>query len=55
MLDHVSIRVVDYDRSKQFYEAALAPLGYTLAMERSEGAGFRSRRTPDFWIKQANR
>ncbi|HEV8482411.1 MAG TPA: VOC family protein, partial [Blastocatellia bacterium] len=33
MLDHISIRVADYDRSRKFYEAALAPLGYTLAME----------------------
>jgi len=52
MLDHVSIRVTDYERSKKFYQAALAPLGYTLAMERSEGAGFRSRHVPDFWVKQ---
>ena len=52
MLDHVSIRVADYDRSKRFYEAALAPLGYTLAMESASGAGFRKAFIPDFWIKQ---
>lgn len=53
MLDHVSIRVADYDRSKKFYEAALAPLGYTLAMEvASSGAGFRKGFIPDFWVKQ---
>lgn len=52
MLDHVSIRVTDYDRSKRFYQAALAPLGYELAMERSEGAGFRRGHIPDFWVKQ---
>lgn len=33
----LSIRVANYDRSKKFYEAALAPLGYTLGT---------------FWIKQ---
>ena len=33
MLDHVSLRVADYDRSKRFYAAALAPPGYTLAMD----------------------
>lgn len=52
MLDHVSLRVADYDRSKRFYEAALAPLGYTLAMEVASGAGFRKGFIPDFWIKQ---
>lgn len=52
MLDHISIRVVDYDRSKEFYQAALAPLGYTLAMETTSGAGFRRGRIPNFWIKQ---
>ena len=52
MLDHVSIRVMDYDRSKKFYEAALAPLGYTLAMENSSGAGFRRGFIPSFWVKQ---
>ena len=52
MLDHVSIRVANYDRSKKFYLAALAPLGYTLAMELSSGAGFRKTFIPDFWIKQ---
>jgi catechol 2,3-dioxygenase-like lactoylglutathione lyase family enzyme len=51
MLDHVSIRVADYERSKKFYEAALAPLGYTLAMEVASGAGFRRGFIPDFWIK----
>jgi catechol 2,3-dioxygenase-like lactoylglutathione lyase family enzyme len=52
MIDHVSIRVADYDRSKRFYEAALAPLGYTLAMEAASGAGFRREYIPDFWVKQ---
>jgi len=51
VLDHVSIRVADYDRSKTFYQAALAPLGYTLAMELSSGAGFRKAFIPDFCIR----
>jgi catechol 2,3-dioxygenase-like lactoylglutathione lyase family enzyme len=38
MLDHLGIGVADYRRSKAFYEAALAPLGYTLLMEFSEAA-----------------
>lgn len=52
MLDHVSLRVADYDRSKKFYQAALAPLGYTLAMEMESGAGFRKGYIPSFWVKQ---
>jgi catechol 2,3-dioxygenase-like lactoylglutathione lyase family enzyme len=38
MLDHVGIGVGDYQRSKAFYETALAPLGYTLLMEFSAAA-----------------
>jgi len=53
MLDHVSLRVADYERSKRFYVAALAPLGVTLAMESdSSGAGFRRDGIPAFWVKQ---
>ena len=41
MLDHVGIGVADYQRSKTFYEQALAPLGYTLLLEFSgAAAGF---------------
>jgi catechol 2,3-dioxygenase-like lactoylglutathione lyase family enzyme len=54
MLDHVSLRVTDYDRSKRFYEAVLAPLGYVLAMETESGAGFRKGFIPAFWIKQGD-
>ena len=52
MLDHINLRVADYELSKKFYEDALAPLGYTLAMETAAGAGFRRGFIPDFWIKQ---
>ena len=30
MIDHVSVQVGDYARSKDFYVAALEPLGYEL-------------------------
>jgi catechol 2,3-dioxygenase-like lactoylglutathione lyase family enzyme len=40
-LDHVGFAVADYERSKAFYEQALAPLGMTLLMEFSgAAAGF---------------
>ena len=37
-LDHVGVAVADYQRSKEFYEKALAPLGMTLLMEFSGAA-----------------
>ena len=41
MLDHVGFAVSDYERSKAFYERALAPLGFRLLMEFSgASAGF---------------
>ncbi len=33
MFDHMSIRVSDYARSRTFYEAVLAPLGYSVQAE----------------------
>ncbi|MEW6613034.1 MAG: VOC family protein [Pseudomonadota bacterium] len=51
MLDHIGIRVADYQRSKSFYEQALRPLGYALRLEfDSEAAGFGVDGHPDFWI-----
>jgi catechol 2,3-dioxygenase-like lactoylglutathione lyase family enzyme len=60
MLDHVGIEVSDYERSKAFYEAALAPLGVELLMERqSASAGFGSETEigpkPYFWIHSRGR
>ena len=57
MLDHVGYPVTDYARSKAFYTATLAPLGYTLMMEITDAmtgghgdhAGFGDTH-PDFWI-----
>lgn len=50
MIDHIGISVNDCERSKQFYEAALAPLGYKLAMELDGLTGFGASGEPDFWI-----
>jgi catechol 2,3-dioxygenase-like lactoylglutathione lyase family enzyme len=51
MIDHVSVGVGDYKRSKAFYSAALRPLGYELLMEPDESVGgFGAQRKPDFWI-----
>jgi catechol 2,3-dioxygenase-like lactoylglutathione lyase family enzyme len=52
MLDHVGLVVLDYAKSKRFFEAALAPLGYTLIMEFGTVGGFGAGGKPDFWIAQ---
>jgi catechol 2,3-dioxygenase-like lactoylglutathione lyase family enzyme len=52
MLDHMGFGVSDYERSKAFYERALAPLGVTLLMEPAPGVGgFGEGGKPYFWIE----
>ena len=50
MIDHVSLKVADYTRSKAFYVEALGPLGYELLMEFDGVCGFGVKGKPDFWI-----
>jgi catechol 2,3-dioxygenase-like lactoylglutathione lyase family enzyme len=51
MLDHVGVNVSDYERSREFYQGALAPLGFSLLMEPVPGTGgFGSEGKPWFWI-----
>ena len=40
MLDHVSIGVRDLARTKRFYDAALAPLGYRCLRDSEEMLGY---------------
>ena len=51
-IDHVTLDVSEYPRSKQFYEQALKPLGYELVMEFGEAGGFGEGGKPDFWVSQ---
>ncbi len=59
MIDHVSLRVSDLQRSRAFYDAALAPLGAAVRMEvsaREAGVAFLGYGPPErpvFWIAQA--
>jgi catechol 2,3-dioxygenase-like lactoylglutathione lyase family enzyme len=55
MIDHVSIKVSDFARSRAFYEAALRPLGYKVVMEFPEVAGLGAGGMPDFWISKGDR
>ncbi len=50
MLDHVSLRVRDFDRVLSFYRAALAPLGYLTVMEFPGTAGLGEPGKPDLWL-----
>ena len=53
MIDHVGLEVRDYRRSKDFYAAALAPLGFELAMEFDDRVGgFAHDGKPWFWIRE---
>lgn len=52
MIDHVSLHVSNYAKSKEFYKKALAPLGYSLAMDHQTSGGFGSEGKADFWISQ---
>lgn len=49
MIDHVSIAVSDLARSTAFYDAVLAPLGFTRLAERERTVGF-GKTYPEFWL-----
>lgn len=58
MIDHVSLKVRDFARSRAFYAAALAPLGFTVLWEPKESgaaphAGLGKAR-PVFWIAEGS-
>jgi catechol 2,3-dioxygenase-like lactoylglutathione lyase family enzyme len=56
MIDHTGLNVSDYRKSKAFYLAALAPLGYQVVMELPSsivpdgGLGLGVPPKPDFWV-----
>jgi len=56
MIDHTGLNVSDFRKSKTFYVAALAPLGYQVIMELPaklvpQGAmGMGVPPKPDFWV-----
>jgi catechol 2,3-dioxygenase-like lactoylglutathione lyase family enzyme len=54
MIDHTGVAVSNFNRSKAFYAAALAPLDYTILIEFEQFAGFGVAPKPDFWIGVAS-
>ena len=55
MLNHITLRVSNLPRSKAFYAAALAPLGYQMYWDTEDAGGFGIEDRDgmrDFWIKE---
>jgi catechol 2,3-dioxygenase-like lactoylglutathione lyase family enzyme len=52
MLDHVGIPVSDLARSKKFFAAALAPLGYKVLYDLPQATGMGTGKRSTFWIGQ---
>lgn len=57
MIDHIGIGAGDFDASRRFYEAALAPLGVSVMMEVTpeesggyHGVGLGRDGKPFFWV-----
>ena len=50
ILDHVTLTVRDFARSREFYGLVLAPLGITEVMSFGEACGYGRSGKPDFWI-----
>ena len=50
MIDHLKLHVRDVERSRAFYEAALAPLGYRVMLEPALGVVGMGAEMPDFWL-----
>jgi catechol 2,3-dioxygenase-like lactoylglutathione lyase family enzyme len=54
MFDHVSIGVRDLNRTKRFYDAALAPIGYICLSSDAGSLGY-GRDAVAFWITPTER
>ena len=50
MLHHIGVRVSSLESAKEFYLAALAPLGYEVVMSFPGVYGLGAKGIPDFWI-----
>jgi catechol 2,3-dioxygenase-like lactoylglutathione lyase family enzyme len=49
MIDHISVGVIDLERSARFYDLVLTPLGISRLVTRPATVGF-GKSYPEFWI-----
>jgi catechol 2,3-dioxygenase-like lactoylglutathione lyase family enzyme len=61
MIDHTGVVVSDFEKSKRFYSAALAPIGMELLVEfpaavtgHTDVAGYGEAPKPEFWISRGS-
>jgi catechol 2,3-dioxygenase-like lactoylglutathione lyase family enzyme len=61
MIDHMGINVTNPKKSRAFYEATLAPIGYSVLMEVPKEhtgglvvLGFGEAPKPDFWVTEGD-
>ena len=52
MIDHLILSVSNLAASREFYEKALLPIGYTVVMDFGEGVGLGALEKPDFFLKE---
>jgi len=50
IIDHIGLNVSDYEKSKEFFCKALAPLGIDLIAEVQGWAGLGRAGKPEFWF-----
>ncbi|MBW3087312.1 VOC family protein [Bifidobacterium sp. 82T24] len=54
MIDHLTIKVKDFDREAAFYEAALAPLGYAKGAEFPGAVQFAAADGSSVWVSRTD-
>lgn len=57
MIAHITLGVSSYEKARDFYKRALAPLGYELNMDHPEwrAAGFMEGGHTSFWISEKDK
>jgi catechol 2,3-dioxygenase-like lactoylglutathione lyase family enzyme len=54
-VNHMGFNVKSYAKSKAFYEAALAPLGFEVMMEEGKGGAIGEKGAPTLWLQQSTK
>jgi catechol 2,3-dioxygenase-like lactoylglutathione lyase family enzyme len=54
VIEHVSLRCNDFQKSRAFYERALKPLGYRVTQVYPGAAGFMAEGHTSFWVTKGS-